>query len=93
MMVIWKYPIPHVNSDFSISVPLPFRVVHVGLDELGPALWIRHELPSDADQKVEARFQIIGTGHHHASNLVYWGTYKVGPFVWHIMSDPEEWGR
>ena len=87
--VIWKYPIPqsaaNVYGAFVLDLPRPFRVVDVAVDELGPALWIQHDKPGPAHPAGPIEFHIVGTGHEHANDLVYQGTYRVGSFVWHIM--------
>ena len=87
MKVIWKYPIPQSTLDpFRLELPQPFKVVDVAVDELGPSLWIQHDRPDAACSICLIEFHIIGTCHEHPDDFIHQGTYRVGPFVWHIMA-------
>lgn len=84
--VIHKYRLRIEGGEQNISVPSPSpKVVHVGEQEGGLTVWVRHGVPGTAKQTL--RLAVVGTGHPIAD----WGWTSVGTvqmrdgYVWHVL--------
>lgn len=88
---IWKFPLVNPNGWVRMDVPGVFIPRAVGLDPRGePSLWAEVN-PAYASKPVAVL--VIGTGLEipkaPKANWQYVGTFKQGPYVWHVYWDFE----
>ncbi len=82
MRTIWKYKIPLVAGEFTLSMPVGGRVLLVGLQGRDPVLWAEVELGAE---KTSYRFVLVGTGGAVPdAPCRFVGTYQAGWFVGHV---------
>jgi hypothetical protein len=77
---VWKFPIGAAVQ--GLQMPVAGKPLHVGLDPEGIAcVWM--EIESEAN-RVSRRFHVAGTGWNIPSPSEYVGSWKEGPFMWHL---------
>lgn len=85
-MVIWKFPLL-VTHQQSIALPGGAQVLHIGVQNNGPCMWV---LLDPSLPKVQRDFFIIGTGTPVGDGIRrhYLGTFQLDmggqPFVGHV---------
>ena len=85
MKKIWKFAIPPQDDYIHLMLPLGSKIVFVGEG------WIWVEGAFDGGERREALFTTHGTGHPIPSQERHVGSYRVGPFVWHIYVFAGDW--
>lgn len=89
MKTIYKYKLEFEGST-KIKLPYGSKVVHVGLDLSRVArIWVEQHPDKGWPQinYTERKFYIYGTGHDIPGAAEHVGTFKDGPFVWHVYEE------
>jgi len=81
MRTIWKYEIPFPVDHFERIMPMPGRVVRVGMQNGRPHMWCEVD---DNTELADRIFLVRGTGHPIPDDACWLGTWKDGGFVWHL---------
>lgn len=88
MKHVYKYPL-RAPAATVLELPYQSKPLHVGLDPQGvPSIWI--EVPDTSPPAVPAGpsetrlFDIFGTGWPIKDSHVYVGTFRDGPYIWHV---------
>lgn len=91
--VIHKHFLDWVTVPQEIQTPIGSRVVHVGLQNERPAVWVEREVGPYADNHPSKLFiKLMATGEEfertrtdHRNEAIYLGTVQVSDFsVWHF---------
>lgn len=85
---IYKYELPTQPFAFILSLPLGYKFLQAGLDPEGrPCLWaeVDPELPP-----VPTRGYLVWTGHAPPDDMIYHGSYSVGPLMYHLYLEPQK---
>lgn len=85
MNKVWKFPLLHDTN--LIGVPVPWRIVHVGVDPQGdpnmPCVWIQVAAdPNARGQQINLRF--YGTGHLIDEGTHVGSVVCASGLVWHV---------
>lgn len=83
MRTVHKFPVP-ITDSFTLDIPKSHKVVHLGLQDGEPFMWIEVDTDTDARGFV---FHVEGTGHRVAPHTDYVGSLIMPPFVWHVYED------
>jgi len=78
---IYKYPL-QIITELELCDPL---VVHVGMQDGEPFVWIQHANIGFANTKLTLR--VIGTGHQIPDGTTHVGTFMDAPYVWHCYAE------
>lgn len=77
MRVVYKYAI-----DLEVKMPSQAQIVCVDTQQDKPFIWA--VVDTESPEEIRA-FRVYGTGESIPDGLRrYIGTYRVGPFVWHV---------
>ena len=80
MKTVYKY---RVDGATEIRVPVGSKVIHVGMQNGAPYIWV--EVSTNPHLDIEGRyFEIAGTGWEIEDDAVHIGSVIDGAFVWHI---------
>jgi hypothetical protein len=80
MKRIWKFDTPDPDSDKDMHLMLPRGAKIVWVAE--GQMWIEGRFGEV--EELEAIFSVHGTGNPIDEHLQYVGSYRSGPFIWHI---------
>lgn len=84
--IVYKYelpnPMPYNKKQFSLKLPMEFKILTVGTQSEHGVLWIA----IDPDAKTwQEDFIILGTGvKDNLSGKEFVGTFFIGSYVWHV---------
>lgn len=85
MLQVLKYDLPVGPGRFELSIEIGAKVLCVLVQEVDrPVVYVFADL---AQQKRTRIFHVVGTGQSAKSWATYAGTYKVGPYYWHVFDE------
>lgn len=90
MHTIWKVVVPIDDQVHEMSLPLPFKIVHVDMQEVldtgAVAMWVK--VVTDRPTMTR-KFAVIGTGHdtyaHGPSEYIGTAKMAYGQVMWHVI--------
>lgn len=86
MKRIWKYPLPQIGVNATISMP-PGKVVRVGIDgnNMTACAWVEHTATEDREYR---DFIIVATGQSVSDDFEYAGSFQIQDeimwTIWHV---------
>lgn len=80
---VWKFPFS-VYDSFALEMPSRHEVIHVDLQGgVAPTMWA---LVDPSSPKAHFTFFMHRTGHPVAEDLRHVGTFRQGPYMWHLFT-------
>ena len=88
-MTIWKKNVEVSRTRTLITMPFPFRIIHVGAQHGILHLWA--EVEENNPVTVTRLLVVVGTGWERPpGNLTHLGSALCGPFMWHVYEEVAE---
>jgi hypothetical protein len=81
--IVFKYPF-NISSTIDVLMPPHAKVLYVDSQDGIPCIWA---LVDPQEQPKPRRFYMRATGQLVSSNLAWFATFQVAPFVWHVFEE------